>query len=119
MLLQYIYLEDSKIESDIAEDLFKLSHEYLLEKLKNDCEKVLVRNIILDNVINNILLAEKYEVETLRKACLAFAAENLNEVLRTQNYKELDPETLVEIVDFKVLISTQKAKLEVYFPRSK
>jgi len=51
-VLKYIYLEDFEIESDIVEDLFKLSNEYNLKKLNRDCEKKLTRSIGVENVIS-------------------------------------------------------------------
>ena len=95
--MQYIYLEEFEIDKDIAEDLFKLAHEYMLEKLKNDCEKILIKDIKLENIIRITQLAEKYEIETLRKACLIFIGQNCEEVFRTQNFRELDAEIFVDL----------------------
>ena len=95
--MQYIYLEEFEIDKDIAEDLFKLAHEYMLEKLKNDCEKVFIKDIKLENVIKSAQLAEKYEAENLRKACLGFICENFEEIFRTQNFKELDVEIFIDL----------------------
>ena len=90
-------MEDFEIDKDIAEDLFKLAHEYMLEKLKNDCEKVFINDIKLENIIKTVQLAEKYEAEMLRKACLVFMDENFEEVFRTQNFKELDVEIFIDL----------------------
>ena len=99
-MLSYLYMKDWKIENDIDEDLFKLSHEYMLEKLKNDCEQVLINQIKLENVISIVQFAEKYEPEKLRKAGLAFIVNNLKDVILTQNFKDLGNETLIEIYEF-------------------
>jgi len=99
-MLQYIYCEDFEIGMDVAVDLFKLSHEYNLKKLNKDCEKALRKNITVENVMNNISLAEKYEAEKLRNACLFFITTNLKEAFRTQNMRDLENETLLDLIEF-------------------
>ena len=97
MLLKYIYLEDFEIEMDMAADLFKLSHEYNLKKLNKDCEKILMKTTAVENVMSRVLLAEQYEAQKLRNACLFFITNNLKEVFRLQNLKDLENETLLDI----------------------
>jgi len=69
----------------------------MLEKLKNDCEKIFIKDIKLENIIKTAQLAEKYEAEKLRKTCLVFIDENFEEVFRTQNFKELDVEIFIDL----------------------
>ena len=109
MLLQYIYLEDFKIESDIAEDLFKLCDEYMIKEVKEDCEDILMKDIRVENVLHLVQLSEKYEARELRKACLDFIVQNLKEVLKTQNFREqLETDTLIELIEMKADILAQE-----------
>ena len=109
-MLRYIYLEDFEIESDIVEDLFKLSHEYNLKKLNRDCEEFLKKNITVENVINWLLFAERYEAEKLRKACLVFVAKYGKKFFdETQTWRDLQFENLVDIIAFVIENSTDLA----------
>jgi len=100
-MLQYIYFADIDLDQDMAEDLFKLSHEYGLEELKSYCEEVLVKDIQVENVVKYIKFAEQYDANELRKACLVFVSENPDKVFKSQNIKELDNETLLELYKMK------------------
>jgi len=101
-MLEYLYFIEVEVRCEIAEDLFKLSHKYRLENLKNDCEELLTQDIRVDNVIAKIHFAKLYEASRLRKACLVFIVRNLDEVFLTQNIHELDKETLLELHKIKV-----------------
>jgi len=100
VLLKYIYMEDFEIEKNIAEELFKLCHKYMLKNLKKDCEKVLIRNIKKENAFNYAMLAEKYESGELQKACLYFIAKNMG-YSNPQGFIEFGPRTLIELIQQK------------------
>jgi len=100
-MLRYLYFSDLGLTSEIAEDLFKLAHEYRLEELKDECEEFLIKDIRVGNVIKMIHFAKTYEASKLRKASLVFIAKNVDEVFRTQNIHELDNETLLELYKIK------------------
>jgi len=105
-MLRYLYFTDIALIDEIAEDLFKLAHEYQLEELKDDCEKYLIKEISIENAIPNILFAERYEASQLRKACIAFIAKNMDQVSQPQNIQELDHQIMIEICQFKLKKST-------------
>jgi len=100
-MLQYIYFADIDLDQDIAEDLLKLSHEYGLKELMSYCEEVLVKDIQVENVVKYIKFAEQYDANQFRKACLDFVSENVDEIFKSQNIKELDSETLLELYKMK------------------
>ena len=100
-MIRHIYFAEVGIDIDIAKDLFMLAHEYLLDDLKNDCQRVLIQELKVDNVLTNIQFAEKYDAQKLRKACLHFIVNNLHEVFITQDIKILDKRTLLEIYELK------------------
>jgi len=97
VLLQYLYFAEIEINGDIVNDLFLVAHEYMLDDLKADCEEVLSSDLKVENVIQKIQFATTYEAHNMRKACLSFIKKNLDEVFKTQNIKELDNETLLEL----------------------
>jgi len=114
-LLKYIYVEDFEIEDEILEDLFKLSHEYNMTKLNKDCQKMIFKKISIENAVDYINLAEQYEAERLRKACLNFIADNLKEIIRTQNFKALDNETIIDVIELSNCCRCHPSKGEAEF----
>ena len=99
--MDYLYFIPAEVECDIAEDLFKLAHEYGLKTLKDDCEELMTKDIRVQNVFKKIHFAEIYEASRLRKACLLFIVFNIEEVFMTQNIYELNRETLLELYRIK------------------
>ncbi len=99
--LNFIYCEEIEVNNEICEDLYKLAHEYSTDELKSDCERFLIKEIKTENVIKHIQFAEKYDAQLLRKACLIFVVQNIDNVFRTQNFRDLETETLLEIYKLK------------------
>ncbi len=100
-MLRYLYFTDVGLNDEIAEDLFKLAHEYRLEELKDDCEKYLMREASIENVIKRIQFAERYEAPQLRQACITLIVQNIEQFFQTQDIKELDNKTILELFRFK------------------
>ncbi len=101
-MLEYLYFIEVEVKCEIAEDLFKLCHEYGLDDLKNICEELLYEDIQIDNVVKRTNFATLYEAHRLRKDCLHFILKNLSEVFLTQNVHDLDQETLLELQTIKL-----------------
>ena len=70
-----------------------------------------MRNIKVENVVNYVTFAEKFEAGKLREACLDFIVKDLYHIIDTQNFRELEAKTLVELIQRKVLIECQKGKV--------
>jgi len=100
-MLQHLYFAKFELGSDIAEELFMLSHEYLLDELKDQCEKVLMQNINMEIVPKMILFAEQYDARNLRRACLTFA--KIHNIFGTQNINQIDKDTLLELQKLKLV----------------
>jgi len=96
-LLQHLYFSDVELDGDVAEELFLLAHEYMLNDLQESCQDDLIRNINVENVIRMTLLAEKYEAEILKKACLLFINKNAEKVYLTQDITSLGGKILFEL----------------------
>jgi len=96
VLLQYVYLQEYVINKEIARDLFKLSHEYMIDELQAACEKFLSRNIQIENVIQMIKLAQTYQAHQLREACITLIGQNFDEVFKNpDDIRELESESLI------------------------
>jgi len=101
VILRYIYLCKVELNDEIAEDLLKHAHKFGLKDLTNDCQQFLITEIKVENAVPYLHLAEQYEIEQLRKACVIFIAKNFCEVLNRNEPKEFDSKTLIEIYDRK------------------
>jgi len=100
-LLQHIYFSDVELDGDVAEELFLLAHEYMLNDLQDSCQDDLIRSLNVENVIKMTLLAEKYEAEKLKKACLIFIVKNAEKVYLTQDITSLGGKILLELQKIK------------------
>ena len=65
------------------------------------CEEVLIKDLRVENVVKFIQFAERYDASEFRQSCLVFAAKNYEEVFKLPEIKELDNESLLEIVKLK------------------
>ena len=75
-----------------------------------------MKNVEIENANNGIFFAERYEAEKLRKACLACVAKNMDQIFRTQNFRDLQTETLIEIFKLSNYFSPQE-RFEYYIGR--
>lgn len=101
-LLEYIYCDSiSDLTPQLALDLFPLADEYLLDDLKEICERELLKTISVDNVAALFCAADQYQAKTLRHFCLNFIAVNLNQLVTHPSFKEIqDPMQLHEILSW-------------------
>jgi len=101
-LLEYIYCDSiSDLTPQLALDLFPLADEYLLDDLKEVCERELLKTIAVDNVASLFCAADQYEAKTLRHFCLNFISANLGQLVHHPSFKEIqDPQQLHEILSW-------------------
>lgn len=90
-----------EIDQDIVEDLFEASDKYFLPELKEICEKFLIKNLAVENAVDTINLAERFEVVNLRNAALRFLADNFRKILDKEGSVNLQNSTLFEIFNMK------------------
>jgi hypothetical protein len=101
-LIQYIYLNECPINKDIAQDLFKLSHEYMLEELQADCEEFLLKDLKIDCALKMLKLAETYKARQLQEACFSFIGKNFDKVFKnSEDIKDFKGETIAELFKHK------------------
>jgi len=93
-----VYIYTGEIDTPITvEDcllLLSAANKYILPRLKNLCEKMLVNELTVDNVCNIFRLADLHVSSFLHKACVQFIADHsdqihiddLDEVLRSDSF---------------------------------
>lgn len=86
-LLAYLYIGTAPNLSTVAEELLKVSKKYELPHLVTKCINELKMNIMVDNVVEMLLLAELHGISDLKKVCLNFIHFNLGKVCETSKWK--------------------------------
>jgi len=88
-ILKYIYGgEINNLEKD-AVDLLKAAGMFIIEDLKNICEKYLLANYMkLDNVIDVVVMAETHSADHLKKAAMEMIVANNDDIVKQVGWKE-------------------------------
>jgi len=111
LLLYYIYTGQVKDFNRInVVDLFKAADRYRLEDLKHICEEELIERVSASNAADTLSLAHKYNAQPLKSFALGMISRNVEEVMRTQGWKELiqtDQTLLMESFDSLARYNTE------------
>jgi len=59
-----------ELDEQLALDLIPVVDEYLMKELKGICEKYLCKQLRKDNVVELLIVADRHELEDLKKAAL-------------------------------------------------
>ena len=103
-LLEYIYtdkvegLDPHSVRLEFALDLLALADQYLLDPLKNMCEKSIYKSIDVDNVAYMLGTADARQAKELRKRCFDFIMRHFGKVIGTQSFTELPKHLLEEVL---------------------
>ena len=89
--LTFIYTGKSPNVDEMASELLFPADKYQLDHLKLMCEKVLCRDVKVENVIDVLVLADKHNANQLKTICLQFIATNASETMQTPSWKSLKP----------------------------
>lgn len=86
-LFRFIYTQKVENLEILASDLLAASNKYELDDLKNTCEKVLIRNLSIENVIDYFVLADHHQAHELRNSVNQFFLTNTKAVLSSDKFK--------------------------------
>jgi uncharacterized protein (DUF2249 family) len=91
-LLQYIYTGTFQMKENesIPELLFLAADKYLLNGLKNACERTIISKLSLENVFYFLVIAHLHLAPNLLDASLEFLVVHKNEVQELAEWKELE-----------------------------
>lgn len=101
-MLEYIYCSTVEVKEDIALDLFEAADKYSLPGLKKLSESHLLKNITVENAINMVNFAEKYEANSLRNAALKYISVNFEKVFAQEGSVQLKNSTMLEVFRMKL-----------------
>lgn len=73
----------------MIEDILNLSEKYQIIDLKTVCLCHLQNEIIVENVLQSMILAERYKSETLFNKAMEFVINNIRDVVNNESYKKL------------------------------
>jgi hypothetical protein len=120
LVLEYIYVGNVNVPYDAAVELLIAAEVYELERLSLMSQSVLERRLHVHNVCRILNIADSYDIEHLRHACVFFVAHHLSQVKKTTAYrKELDWEVKMELKRMrKEVRAEQTGEEEFLFPHS-
>merc|ERR1719348_283279 len=111
LLLSYIYTgQVTHFKNVSVVELFKAADRYRLDHLKHMCEEELVKRVSASNAADTLSLAHKYNAQPLKSFALGMISRNVEEVMRTQGWKELiqtDQTLLMESFDSLARYNTE------------
>jgi len=79
-------------------ELLILAYRYDVKDLKVTCERYLIRNINLTNVIKYLDIAIKFEAKVLEEYVMAFIKFNFKNLIRIEEFQELSQSYLEKIM---------------------
>ncbi|XP_033224339.1 uncharacterized protein LOC117177649 [Belonocnema kinseyi] len=106
-MLRYIYTGEAIYTKKLIHELFRASMKYEVRGLRSSCQKFLVQNLNVENLVPTLLSCSGYflyHVDFLNQlilACMRLIVENLDEVVKLDVCKELigkEPQILTEII---------------------
>lgn len=99
-LLRCIYSTQKPVSDNNVQILLTLSEEYDMPAMKLRCEEYLLSQ---EMSIDNLILAERYNLKTLHKQCIEFAKTcTLEDLEQNLSYSEIGEQTLIKIYKEKV-----------------
>lgn len=90
----------SEKEIELAMNVYVLSDQLLVERLKNLCEFKLVYLVNLKNVVELLQFAELYSASQLKQYCMEFCTRNLLTLIDSRLLETLTEELLTDLSQF-------------------
>lgn len=86
-ILRYIYTGKVDYMDDLKVDILIASDKYLMDGLKILCEVALIRDFKIENILDMLKLADKYNSANLRTEGLKFYKTHRKEITATENFR--------------------------------
>ncbi|XP_057319521.1 speckle-type POZ protein B-like [Microplitis mediator] len=88
-VLKYIYTDEVTDVGAYAESLLESADKYQIQSLKDSCQESLCKNLTVENALTIMTLADRHSAKYLLEFTNKFIASNIEQIIKTQNYKEL------------------------------
>ena len=88
-LLKYMYTKKVGKFKEFAGELLIVANRYEMEDFKLICERVLMKNVNLENVVEFLMVADTHNAINLKKHCFCIIMANFAEVVNKDEFKEL------------------------------
>ncbi len=102
--LYYLYTAElfDNWQDELSEDdfklLFQMSEQYLVPSLKKHIGGELLGKVNRENCLSYLTLATTYDCKELKDLCLTKACAHMHSLIGTEEWKQLDADTLREIM---------------------
>jgi kelch-like protein 11 len=100
--LNYFYTGSITLKKNNVGELIRLSHHFLVGKLKAYCAEFLERYMDVSNCLHVRQIAEKFQLPSLIKAAIEFVQNNLGELINHEIMMDLPPKQIEYFVTEKV-----------------
>lgn len=94
-LLKYIYSDECQITTENCLELLQLSNYYKVERLTCMCEKMIKDTVTIEDAATVLVIADRFNALQLKSFIIEYIIENLDRVMITKAYNELDWKSVV------------------------
>ena len=104
-LIVYLTTDQLTIDTNDYKRLCQLlvvSDQFMVDRLKMHCERVLEMQIQADNVFELVHVADRYKAERLKDAALRFVTQHITELRDKPEMAQLPPQLLLDLVKMKL-----------------
>jgi len=105
-VLRFIYTDNCNITDDNVPDLLSASNYYQLDRLKALCELYWYNDMDASNVAHFLYIADRYNANQLKNYAMEFIYSNIKEVVKSEAWKELDP----DLVSYILIKSVERGR---------
>lgn len=96
-LFDFFHLGKIDLNPQMAFEMLHLAEQYMLDKLKYKCEKIILEGVDEENVSSILVDADKYNAKNLVKSCVEFIVKH-TDVMEKDNFKQLPQHLLLVIM---------------------
>ncbi len=87
--MEFLYTDTLQIVIPEAIDLFQIADRYSMDRLKSQCEYLMLSTLSVDTAAQIFLLADTHDATLLREKCLKFILSRFDQVSLSPGFEEL------------------------------
>jgi len=90
LVLKYMYkgeIEKALLDKH-ADSIFKAADYYEINDLKKICEKILIRQVTIKNMVDMLVMADMYKAPDLKTATMKLIVHNSKELMKQRDWKQ-------------------------------